>query len=58
VADYSLQELLGGNAQLAARLMGGSFMTVPAPFNYHRIHMALSGTLMGAGYVLTPVQRQ
>ena len=50
--DYSLQGLLGGNAQLAARLTGGSFMTVYlAPFNYHRIHMALSGTLVGAWYV-------
>jgi len=50
--DYSLEELLGGNAQLAARLAGGSFMTVYlAPFNYHRIHMALSGTLVGAWYV-------
>jgi phosphatidylserine decarboxylase len=50
--DYSLQGLLAGNTPLAAGLTGGSFMTVYlAPFNYHRIHMALSGTLVGAWYV-------
>jgi phosphatidylserine decarboxylase len=50
--DYSLEELLAGNAGLTARLRGGPFMTVYlAPYNYHRIHMALAGTLVGAWYV-------
>jgi phosphatidylserine decarboxylase len=50
--DYSLQGLLAGNTDLATRLMGGPFMTVYlAPYNYHRIHMALPGTLVGAWYV-------
>jgi phosphatidylserine decarboxylase len=50
--DYSLQSLLAGNTDLATRLLGGPFMTVYlAPNNYHRIHMALAGTLVGAWYV-------
>ena len=50
--DYSLEELLAGNADLTARLRGGPFMTVYlAPYNYHRIHMALAGALVGAWYV-------
>jgi phosphatidylserine decarboxylase len=49
---YSLQSLLAGNAPLAARLQDGLFMTTYlAPFNYHRIHMALAGALVGAWYV-------
>jgi len=50
--DYSLLTLLAGNAELATRVQGGPFMTVYlAPHNYHRIHMALAGTLVGAWYV-------
>ena len=50
--DYSLRSLLAGNEALAARLEGGAFMTIYlAPFNYHRIHMALDGDLRGAWYV-------
>ena len=50
--DYSLVELLAGDSELADRFSGGSFMTVYlAPFNYHRIHMALPGTLTSAWYV-------
>ncbi len=50
--DYALRALLAGNETLAARLEGGLFMTIYlAPFNYHRIHMALDGTLGGAWYV-------
>ncbi len=49
---YSLRSLLAGDEALAARLEGGLFMTIYlAPFNYHRIHMALEGTLKGARYV-------
>ncbi len=50
--DYSLQTLLADNTELATRLMGGPFMTIYlAPYNYHRIHMALAGVLVGAWYV-------
>jgi len=50
--DYSLRALLGGNAALAARLDPGLFMTIYlAPFDYHRVHMALPGTLAGAWHV-------
>jgi len=50
--DYSALELLGGDAELAARLDGGTFCTIYlAPHNYHRIHMPLTGTLVGWRYV-------
>ena len=50
--DYSLSALLAGDEALAARLRDGWFMTIYlAPFNYHRIHMALAGRLLGARYV-------
>ncbi len=50
--DYTLEALLAGDSELAARLLGGPFMTIYlAPYNYHRIHMALAGTLIGARYV-------
>jgi len=44
--DYTVQELLGGDRELAARFTGGRFATIYlAPYNYHRIHMPLSGRL-------------
>ncbi len=50
--DYALRELLAGNEALADSLVDGLFMTIYlAPFNYHRIHMALAGALRGACYV-------
>lgn len=50
--DYSLLALLAGDERLAARVQGGPFMTIYlAPFNYHRIHMAQSGRLVGAWFV-------
>jgi phosphatidylserine decarboxylase len=50
--EYSLLALLGGNAELAAHFRDGLFMTIYlAPFNYHRVHMALPGTLAGAWHV-------
>jgi phosphatidylserine decarboxylase len=50
--DYSLEALLAGEAGLAGSLRDGWFMTIYlAPFNYHRIHMALGGRLRGARYV-------
>jgi phosphatidylserine decarboxylase len=50
--DYSLEALLAGEEGLAAPLRDGWFMTIYlAPFNYHRIHMALGGRLRGVRYV-------
>jgi phosphatidylserine decarboxylase len=49
---YSLESLLGGHEDEAAGFVGGSFATLYlAPFNYHRIHMPLAGTLRAAWYV-------
>ncbi|HKC15107.1 MAG TPA: archaetidylserine decarboxylase [Steroidobacteraceae bacterium] len=50
--DYSLAALLAGDEALAAQLRDGGFMTLYlAPFNYHRIHMALGGRLLSTRYV-------
>jgi phosphatidylserine decarboxylase len=50
--DYSLRALLANHDALADAMAGGDFMTIYlAPFNYHRIHMALAGTLREAWYV-------
>lgn len=44
--DYSLTELLGGDAERASAYEGGSFCTIYlAPYNYHRIHMPVDGSL-------------
>jgi phosphatidylserine decarboxylase len=49
---YSLEALLDEAAAWAALFRGGAFATLYlAPFNYHRIHMPLSGTLRAAWYV-------
>jgi phosphatidylserine decarboxylase len=48
---YTLSELLAGTAG-AERFRGGSFATIYlAPFNYHRIHMPLAGTLRATVFV-------
>ncbi|VFT55029.1 phosphatidylserine decarboxylase [Pseudomonas aeruginosa] len=50
--SYSLAELLGGDAELAAPFMGGDFATVYlSPRDYHRVHMPLAGTLREMVYV-------
>ena len=50
--DYTLEALLDGAPQWAQRFQGGSFATLYlAPFNYHRIHMPIAGTLRAAWYV-------
>lgn len=50
--DYTLDALLAGRAPLARRFEGGRFATIYlAPWNYHRIHMPLAGTLTEAWYV-------
>lgn len=44
--DYTVEALLGGNAERAAPFLGGSFATVYlSPRDYHRLHMPLTGTL-------------
>jgi phosphatidylserine decarboxylase len=48
---YSLSDLLAGHPW-AGRFEGGSFATIYlAPFNYHRIHMPLQGSLLNTVYV-------
>jgi phosphatidylserine decarboxylase len=49
--DYRLSELLAAQPW-ASRFEGGSFATIYlAPFNYHRVHMPLRGTLLETVYV-------
>jgi phosphatidylserine decarboxylase len=44
--DYSVETLLGGDAERAAAFMGGEFATIYlSPRDYHRLHMPLAGTL-------------
>jgi phosphatidylserine decarboxylase len=48
---YSLTDLLAGESW-AARFEGGAFATIYlAPFNYHRVHMPVSGRLLDTVYV-------
>jgi phosphatidylserine decarboxylase len=50
--DYSLVELLAGDAARARRYQGGNFACIYlAPYNYHRIHMPAAGTLRETVYV-------
>jgi len=50
--DYTLRALLGGNAAWERSFIGGTFATIYlAPYNYHRIHMALGGELRESFYV-------
>ena len=49
---YTLRALLAGNAAWERTFAGGSFATIYlAPYNYHRIHMALPGELRESFYV-------
>lgn len=44
--SYTAQELLGGDAELAAEFTEGNFATVYlSPRDYHRVHMPYAGTL-------------
>jgi phosphatidylserine decarboxylase len=44
--EYSLDELLGGDAGWASRFRDGTFYTVYlSPRDYHRVHMPLAGTV-------------
>jgi len=50
--DYTLEALLAGAPEWVERFAGGSFATLYlAPYNYHRIHMPIAGTLRAAWYV-------
>jgi len=50
--DYTLEALFDGSPEWARRFTGGLFTTLYlAPYNYHRIHMPLAGTLRAAWYV-------
>jgi phosphatidylserine decarboxylase len=49
---YSLRALLAGYSAWERNFAGGSFATIYlAPYNYHRIHMALAGELRESFYV-------
>jgi phosphatidylserine decarboxylase len=49
---YSLEALLARPSDWTAQFRGGSFATLYlAPYNYHRIHMPMDGTLREAWYV-------
>lgn len=50
--DYSLTELVGGDAALASVFQNGKFATIYlSPKDYHRVHMPLDGTLKTMLYV-------
>jgi len=50
--QYSARELVGGDAQLAARFIDGQFATLYlSPRDYHRIHMPCDGRLTRMIYV-------
>lgn len=50
--SYTAQELLGGDAALAAPFAGGKFATIYlSPKDYHRVHMPTAGTLRHGIYV-------
>jgi phosphatidylserine decarboxylase len=50
--DYTIEALFDGAPQWAERFKGGAFATLYlAPYNYHRIHMPLAGTLRSAWFV-------
>lgn len=50
--NYTLERLLADHGAWAERLTGGRFATIYlAPYNYHRIHMPMSGELLDSWYV-------
>ncbi|MEZ5680770.1 MAG: archaetidylserine decarboxylase [Erythrobacter sp.] len=50
--EFTATQLLGGDAEGAARFEGGSFATIYlSPRDYHRVHMPASGTLRSTTYV-------
>jgi phosphatidylserine decarboxylase len=50
--SYSAVELLGGDAELAAKFDDGMFATVYlSPRDYHRVHMPIAGKLLRSIYI-------
>lgn len=50
--SYTVEELLGGDLELARRFEGGSFITIYlSPSDYHRVHMPMEGTLSRTAYI-------
>lgn len=50
--SFSVEELLGGDQERAARFHGGHFATIYlSPKDYHRVHMPLGGELEQMTYV-------
>jgi phosphatidylserine decarboxylase len=50
--SYSALELLGGDAELAARFNDGKFATIYlSPRDYHRVHMPVAGKLKSTQYI-------
>jgi phosphatidylserine decarboxylase len=50
--DYGLQALLAGDQRLTDLVQGGPYLTIYlAPYNYHRIHMAMAGRLRNVWFV-------
>lgn len=50
--DFSVTELLGGDAERAVPFMNGDFATIYlSPKDYHRVHMPCKGTLKETIYV-------
>ena len=50
--DYTLEDLLAADIDLARTFDGGAFATIYlAPYNYHRVHAPVDGELVRAHYV-------
>ncbi len=50
--DYTLEDLLAADIDLAREFDGGVFATIYlAPYNYHRVHAPVDGELVRAHYV-------
>jgi phosphatidylserine decarboxylase len=50
--NYSLNQLLGGNATRTKQFTNGQFITIYlSPKDYHRIHMPCSGKLLGQTHI-------
>ncbi|CAA0114577.1 Phosphatidylserine decarboxylase proenzyme [BD1-7 clade bacterium] len=49
---YSLMSLVGGDADICGRYLGGKFATIYlSPRDYHRVHMPCDGRLVSTTYV-------
>jgi len=49
---YTIEDLLGGDAERAAAFRGGKFITIYlSPKDYHRVHMPAGGDLTATSYI-------